>query len=67
MLNTLYIILLIALILAIPVTIIRRKRLVLRGVKSALTSICLFLIVITNLLAYLFDYFSLLVWSIGFV
>ncbi|MFE3573006.1 hypothetical protein [Lysinibacillus sp. NPDC059133] len=58
------IILIITLIFSISVVIQKRKKAGIIGIKSILTSICLYLIAVTNLLAYWFDFMGLLNWSI---
>jgi len=58
------IILLLALSFSILVLITKRKRSGITGIKSALTSICFYLVAIINLLAYWFDFMGLLSWSI---
>ena len=58
------IILIITLIFSISVVIQKRKKASITGIKSILTSICLYLIAVTNLLAYWFDFMGLLNWSI---
>ncbi|MEI3613376.1 hypothetical protein [Pseudogracilibacillus sp. SO30301A] len=67
MLNILYIILAIIFIIAIPVVIRRRKKSNVTGIKSALTSICFFLIALTNLLAYWFELLGLFSWIISVI
>lgn len=58
------IILVIALIFSIMVVVMKRKKAGITGVKSALTSICFYLIAITNLLAYWFDFIGLVSWTL---
>jgi len=58
------IILVIALIFSISVVVRKRKNAGITGIKSVLTSICFYLIAITNLLAYWFDFLGLISWSI---
>lgn len=58
------IILIIALIFSISVVIQKRKEAGITGIKSALTSICFYLIAVINLLAYWFDFMGILNWSI---
>lgn len=58
------IILVIALIFSISVVIVKRKKAGTVGIKSALTPICFYLIAITNLLAYWFDFMGFINWSI---
>ncbi|MFA1822516.1 hypothetical protein ACDX78_20530 [Virgibacillus oceani] len=64
-LDILYIILLVAIFIAIPIAIRRRKKAGVTGIKSALTSICFFLIATTNLLAYWLDFMGLLSWTVS--
>lgn len=64
-LDILYIILLAAIFIAIPIAIRRRKKAGVTGIKSALTSICLFLLAITNMLAYWFDFMGLFSWTVS--
>jgi len=66
-LNILYIILLVVIIIAIPIAMKKRKKSGVTGMKSALTSICFFLIAITNLLAYWLDLLGLLSWTISVI
>ncbi|SES63314.1 hypothetical protein SAMN05216389_101166 [Oceanobacillus limi] len=61
------IVLIIALIFSISVIIQKRKKAGITGIKSALTSICLCLMAVMNLLAYWFDFMGLLSWSITVV
>jgi len=61
------VILIIALVFSISVVIIKRKRTGITGLKSALTSICLYLMAVTNLLAYWFNFLGLLSWSITII
>lgn len=58
------IILVIALIFSITVVVQKRKRDGIKDIKSALTSICFYLIAITNLLAYWFDFIGIVSWTI---
>ena len=58
------IILIITLILSIIVVVKKRKKAGTTGIKSALTSICFFII---NLLAYWFNFMGLFVWFINFI
>lgn len=58
------IILIIALVFSIIVVVQKRKKAGITGIKSALTSICFYLIAIINLLAYWFDFMGILNWSI---
>ena len=64
-LNVLYIITIIAFIVVIPVIIKKRKKVGATGIKSALTPIFFLLIALINLLAYWFNFMSLLTWSIS--
>ena len=66
-LDLLYIILFVAIIIVIPIVIRRRKKAGVTGIKSALTSICFFLIAAINLLAYWLDFMGLLSWAITVV
>lgn len=59
------IILLIALVFSIFIVVQKRKKAGVTGMKSALTPICLYLVAITNILAYWFNFIGLLSWSIG--
>lgn len=52
------------LIIAIYVTIKKRKRAGVKGIKSALTPICFFCISMVNMVAYFFDFLGLI--SFGF-
>ena len=61
------IILIITLIFSIIVVVRKRKKADITGIKSALTSICFFLIAIINLLAYWFNFMGLFVWFINFI
>ena len=58
------IVLVIALIFAIIITIRKRKRAGITGLKTALTPICFYLIAVTNLLAYWFGLLGILNWTI---
>lgn len=58
------IILILALIFSITLVVQKRKKAGITGIKTALTPICFYLIGITNLLAYWFDFMGLLNWSI---
>jgi Na+-transporting NADH:ubiquinone oxidoreductase subunit NqrB len=53
-----------ALIASIISLIYKRKKAGITGVKTALTSICFYLIAITNLVAYWFDAIGLYSWMI---
>ncbi|WP_083865528.1 hypothetical protein [Neobacillus bataviensis] len=61
------IVLIITLIFSIFVVVEKRKKAGVTGLKSALTSICFFLIAIINLLAYWFNFLGLVVWFINFI
>ncbi|MBM7716240.1 CHASE2 domain-containing sensor protein [Bacillus thermophilus] len=61
------IILLSALIFSICIVIKKRKKAGVTGIKSALTSICFYLIAITNVLAYWLDFMGLFSWSITMI
>jgi len=65
--NILAVLLIIALMFSMFVTIKKRQNARIIGIKSALTSICFYLIAITNLLAYWFDFLGLINWSITVV
>lgn len=54
----------IALIFSITVVIQKRQETGEKGIKSILTPICLYLIAVTNLLAYWLDFLGLWSWSI---
>jgi len=58
------VILLIALVFSMSIVIRKRKKAGITGIRSALTSICFFLIAVTNLSAYWFNFMGLLNWSI---
>lgn len=58
------IILTIALIFSMVYGIIKRKRAGITGIKSALSSMCLFLLVINNLFAFWFDFLGIISWGI---
>lgn len=64
MVHVVTIILFIALIFSIKVVVKNRKKAGITDIKSAIPSICLFLIAITHPLAYWFDFTGLLNWSI---
>ncbi|MFC0417978.1 hypothetical protein ACFFHH_21500 [Cytobacillus solani] len=61
------IILILALVFSITLVVQKRKKAGITGIKSALTPICFYLIGITNLLAYWFNFMGLLNWSITVV
>lgn len=56
--------LIIFLIFSILIVVQKRKKAGITGIKSALTSICFYLIAVINLLAYWFDFMGILNWSI---
>jgi len=53
-------IVIIGLIFSISFIVQKRKKADITGIKSALTSICFFLIAVTNLLAYWFDFMGII-------
>lgn len=59
------IMLIIALLFSISFVVIKRKKAGITGVKTALTSISLYVIAVTNLLAYWFNFLGLVSWSIS--
>ncbi|MGG0740520.1 hypothetical protein [Niallia taxi] len=59
------IILIFVLAFSITFFVKKRKRAGIKGIKSALTSICFYLIGITNLLAYWFNFMGLINWTIS--
>ncbi len=61
--SILSILVLVSLIFSIIYVVRQRKAQGITGLKSALTSICFFLVAITNLLAYWFDFLG--IWSWG--
>lgn len=61
------VILVIALILSIIIVINKRKKAGITSMKSLLTSICLYLIAIVNLLVYWFNFLGLVSWSLTIV
>jgi len=61
------IILIVSLIFSISVVIKKRKKAGVTGIKSALSSICLYLLAVTNLFAYWFNFLGLLSWSITII
>jgi len=61
------VLLIIALIFSISVVITKRRKAGVRGIKTALTSICLYLMAITNLLAYWFNFLGIISWSITII
>jgi len=58
------ILLIISLFISIYFVVEKRRKAGITGVKSALTSICFFLIAITNLLAYWLDFMGIINWTI---
>lgn len=65
--NILSILLILSLFFSMSVVYRKRKKAGITGVKSLLTSICFYLIAITNLLAYWFDFLGLINWFITVV
>ncbi|WP_238017218.1 hypothetical protein [Oceanobacillus jordanicus] len=61
------IILIIALIFSVYIVIQKRKKFGITGIKSAIPSICFFLIAITHLSAYWFHFAGILSWSMTIV
>jgi len=61
------IILILVLIFSIILVVRKRKRAGITGIKSALTPICFYIIGITNLLAYWFNFMGILNWSISMI
>ncbi|MFB4169432.1 hypothetical protein [Virgibacillus sp. JSM 102003] len=59
------VIILIVLVFSIYIVVQKRKKAGVTGMKSALTPICLYLVAITNILAYWFNVIGVLSWSIG--
>ncbi len=59
------IILIFALVFSINLVIRKRKKAGITGVKSALTPICFYLIGLTNLLAYWFNFMGMFNWFIS--
>lgn len=59
--------LVLALVFSITVAIKKRKKAGITGIKSALTTICLYLIAVTNLLAYWFNFMGLVNWTISVI
>ncbi|WP_102336333.1 hypothetical protein [Salimicrobium jeotgali] len=53
-----------ALIVSILVVVKKRKEAGITGMKSAMTSICFYLVAVTNLAAYSFDMSGLVSWSL---
>jgi len=58
------IILIIALLFSIRVVMMKRRKAKVRGVKSLLSSICLYFIAITNLFAYWFNFLGIISWTL---
>ena len=58
------IILILVLMVSVSVFVKRRKKAGVTGIKSALTSICLYLMAIINLFAYWFDFSGVVTWTI---
>lgn len=61
------IILIIVLIFSISVVITKRRKAGITGIKTALTSICLYLMAIINLLAYWLNFLGVVSWSITII
>ncbi|WP_404427422.1 hypothetical protein LG296_02790 [Ureibacillus chungkukjangi] len=61
------ILLVIALAYSVIMMLQKRKKTGVKGIKPFLSSICLYLISITNLLAYWLDFLGVLSWSITIV
>ena len=61
------VILIIALIFSISVVITKRRKAGVKGIKTALTSICFYLMAITNLLAYWFNFLGIISWSMTII
>ncbi|MCP3029903.1 hypothetical protein LF817_00975 [Halobacillus sp. A1] len=61
------ILLIIALITSVSILIQKRKKAGVTGVKSALTSICFYLIAITNLTAYWFGFLGIFKWTLTII
>lgn len=58
------VILILVLMVSVSVFVKRRKKAGVTGIKSALTSICLYLMAIINLFAYWFDFSGVVTWTI---
>lgn len=58
------VILILVLMVSISVFVKKRKKAGVTGIKSALTSICLYLMAIINLFAYWFDFSGIVTWTI---
>lgn len=61
------VILIFSLLISISVMIRKRKQAGITGMKTALTSICFYLIAITNLMAYWFHFLGLVSWTITII
>lgn len=61
------VILIFSLLISILVMIRKRKQAGITGMKTALTSICFYLIAITNLMAYWFHFLGLVSWTITII
>lgn len=61
------VILVIVLILSIIIVIKKRNKYGIKGIKSLLSSICLYVIAIINLFAYWFNFLGLLSWSLTII
>ena len=62
--TVLSIVLIIVLAFSVIIVVKKRKKAGIKGIKSAITSICLYLFAILNLFAYWFDFLGLINWSI---
>ena len=67
MATILSVILIIALIFSISVVITKRRKAGVTGIKSALTPICIYLMVIISLLAYWINFLGIISWSINII
>src|SRR5699024_12726127 len=67
MATILSVILIIALIFSISVVIKKRRKAGVKGIKSALTPICLYLMAIMCLLAYWFNFLDIISWWINII
>ncbi|QDP39414.1 hypothetical protein [Radiobacillus deserti] len=61
------ILLVIAMGISIAVLIQRRKKAGITGVKTALSSICLYLMAVVNLCAYWLDFMGIISWTLSIV